>query len=74
MWPKLAKRTGCHIPRNQFKINVGKDADSVIPLAEKPRLAEVAVQIGLEENLKQNHVEQKIDLVKWSQRVRSSSE
>ena len=70
MWPKIAKRIGCHIPRNQFRVNVGKNADSVMPLAEKPPLAEVAAQIGLEGNLRQNNVEQKIDLIKWSQRVR----
>ncbi len=72
MWPKLAKRTGCHIPRNQFKVDVGKDADSVMSLAEKPPLAEVAAQIGLENNFKQSQVEQKIDLIRWSQRVRAS--
>ena len=71
MWPKLAKRTRCHIPRNQFRVGVGEDADSVMMLAERPPLAEMAVQIGLENNLSRNKVEQKIDLVKWSQRVRS---
>ncbi|KAL6721078.1 hypothetical protein ACLMJK_000178 [Lecanora helva] len=68
MWPKAAKRFGCHIPRNQFRVGVGEDPGSVMPLAEKPPLAEVAVQIGLENNLEQNKVEQKIDLVKWSKR------
>lgn len=68
MWPKLAKRVRCHIPRNQFRVDVGKDADSVMPLTEKPPLAEVAAQVGLEGNLKQNKIEQKIDLIKWSQR------
>lgn len=69
LWPKVAKRTGCHIPRNQFHVDVGKDAASVMELAEKPPLAEVAAQIGLEDNLRRNKIEQKIDLVKWSQRV-----
>ena len=68
MWPKLARRYKCHIPRNQFRVDVGKDADSTMMLAEKPPLAQVAVEIGLEGNLKRNKVEQKIDLVKWSQR------
>ena len=63
MWPKLAKRFGCHIPRDQFKVDVGKDADSVMILAEKPPIAEVAAQIGPEGNLRQNKVEQKIDLI-----------
>ena len=68
MWPKLAKRFKCHIPRNQFKVDVGKDAGSVMPLAEQPPLAEVAPKIGLEGNLRRNKIEQKIDLIKWSQR------
>ncbi|KAK3168053.1 hypothetical protein OEA41_004499 [Lepraria neglecta] len=62
MWPKLTKRFGCHIPRNQFKVDVGKDADGVM-IAEKPPIAEVAAQIGLEGNLRRNKVEQKIDLI-----------
>ena len=68
MWPKLANRFKCHIPRNQFHIDVGKDAGSVAMLAEQPPLAEMAAQLGLEGNLRQNKVEAKIDLVKWSQR------
>lgn len=68
MWPKVAERFSCHIPRNQFIVDVGKDADSVMLLAEKPPLAEIAAQVGLEGNLKQSKVEQKIDLIKWSKR------
>ena len=69
MWPKLAKRVGAHIPRNQFQIGVGDDPGSVVELAEKPPLHEVAAEIGLENNLQRSKVEQKIDLVKWSQRA-----
>ena len=68
MWPKLAKRFRCHIPRNQFAVDVGKDVDSVVLLAEKPPMAEMATEMGLEGNYEQGRVEQKIDLVKWSQR------
>ena len=68
MWPKLAKRFKCHIPRNQFHMDVGKDADSVMKLAEQPPLAEMAAELGLEGNLRQSKVEAKIDLIKWSQR------
>lgn len=68
MWPKLAKRFRCHVPRNQFAVDVGKDADSVMMLAEIPPMAEMAAERGLEGKLRQNKVEQKIDLMKWSQR------
>ena len=67
MWPKLAKRFHCHIPRNQFSVHV-PDSESVMKLAEKPPLADSAAEIGLEGRIKQSAVEQKIDLIKWSQR------
>lgn len=68
MWPKLAKRFKCHVPRNQFRVDVGEDADSMVELAEEPPLKEMAVEVGLEGNLERGRVEQKIDLVKWSRR------
>ncbi|KAK4697383.1 hypothetical protein P7C71_g677, partial [Lecanoromycetidae sp. Uapishka_2] len=67
MWPKLAKRVHCHIPRNQFRVKV-PDSESVMKLAEKPPIADVAVELGLEGNTRQGEVQQKIDLIKWSQR------
>ena len=68
MWPKLARRHQCHIPRNQFKIGLGKDPGSETLLAEQPPIADVAAEIGLENNVSQSKLEQKLDLVKWSQR------
>ena len=67
MWPKLAKRFNCHIPRDQFSVHV-PDSDSVMKVAEKPPLADTAADRGLENKIKPGVVEQKIDLVKWSQR------
>ena len=69
MWPKLAKRFSCHIPRNQFKVGVGKDPSSEMELAEKPPIADVSAEIGLENNVSRGKVEQKIDLIKWSKRA-----
>ena len=68
MWPKLAKRFHCHIPRDQFHVGVGEDPGSVMELAEKPPIADTAAERGLENNVQRGKVEQKIDLVKWSQR------
>lgn len=68
MWPKLAKRFRCHIPRNQFNVGVGEDPGSVMDLAEVPPIGDNAASIGLENNVSRSKVEQKIDLVKWSQR------
>lgn len=68
MWPKLAKPFRCHTPRNQFTVDVGKDTDSVMLLAEKPPMAERDTERDLEGNFTQGKMEQKIDLIKWSQR------
>ena len=68
MWPKLAQRFHCHIPRNQFSVGVGEDPGSSFNLAERPPIADVAAQIGLEHRTPPNKVEQKIDTLKWSQR------
>jgi len=68
MWPKLARRFGCKIPANQFEIDIGKDAGSTMPLAEKPPIAGIAAEMGLEGRFGQGKVEQRIDLIKWSQR------
>lgn len=68
MWPKLAKRVHCHIPRNQFRVNV-PDSESVMKLAEKPPIADMAAELGLEGNTRQCEVQQKIDLIKWSRRA-----
>ena len=68
LWPKMAHRFGCTIPANQFDIDVGKDAGSVMPLAETPPIAESAAERGLEGKIEQGKVVQRIDLIKWSQR------
>lgn len=68
MWPKLAKPFRCHIPCNQFTVDVGKDTDSVMLLAEKPPMAERDTERDLEGNFTQGKMEQKIDSIKWSQR------
>lgn len=68
MWPKLARRCHCHIPRNRFDVDVGKDAESIMKLAERPPIADYAASLGLEGKIPQNVVEQRIDLIKWSKR------
>lgn len=50
------------IPRNNFSIDVGKDAGSVMKVAEKPPIAECAADLGLENRIGQDEVEQYIDL------------
>ncbi|KAI4142537.1 MAG: hypothetical protein L6R39_004898, partial [Caloplaca ligustica] len=68
MWPKLARRVGCKIPGNQFDIPLDKDAGSVMELAPRPPIAEAAAERGLEGRIRPGKVEQRIDLIKWSQR------
>ncbi|KAL8718194.1 MAG: hypothetical protein Q9225_004639 [Loekoesia sp. 1 TL-2023] len=68
MWPKLAKRFGSKIPANQFDVSLDKDAGSVMDLAPNPPIAEAAAERGLEGRVGPGKVEQRIDLIKWSQR------
>lgn len=68
MWPKLASRFQCHIPRSQFNVKMPEGSDSTIELAERPPLADSSAERGLEGKIKQSVVSQKIDLVSWSQR------
>ena len=66
---KLAKRFGCKLPPNQFASPTDKEASSVMKLAETPPTAIVpAAALGLEGSVHQGAVEQRIDLMKWSQR------
>ncbi|KAL8674759.1 MAG: hypothetical protein Q9168_000843 [Polycauliona sp. 1 TL-2023] len=68
MWPKLAKRFACQVPANQFDLPVEREAGSVVDLAPEPPMAEAAAERGLQGKVAPGKVEQRIDLVKWSQR------
>ncbi|KAK5000050.1 hypothetical protein LTR66_001043 [Elasticomyces elasticus] len=74
MWPKLAKKFGTKVPENMFekedKDGIDKETGSVMELMSNPPLSEFAAECGLKgsEVLGPSRVEQKIDLVKWSQR------
>ncbi|KAI9877297.1 MAG: hypothetical protein M1830_004308 [Pleopsidium flavum] len=66
MWPKLARRFGCKIPEDQFS---GPTPDaSEMKLAERPPIADLAPQLGLVNHVRQGAVQQRIDLIKWSQK------
>lgn len=56
IWPKLAMRVHCHIPRNQFRVNV-PDSESVMKLAEKPPIADYPAGVGFEENTRQSEIQ-----------------
>lgn len=76
MWPKLAKRFGLKVKADQFanaaeKLkDQGKDGASVMPLAERPPIADDAGVLGLQGHpaLKQSRVEAIVDLPTWSKR------
>lgn len=66
LWPKLADRFGCHIAEAQFS---GPTSDaSTMKLADRPPVAELASRMGLTDRVHQGAVEQRIDLVRWSQK------
>ncbi len=75
MWPKVAKKFSIRIPEKMFTAEeeagkIDEKTGSVMPLMEHPPLNEFAAERGLKDTkyVKQSVVEQKIDLVKWSQR------
>ena len=75
MWPKVARKFGLKIPESMFteeeqQGKMDEKAGSVVNLMERPPLTEFAAERGLKNTkyARQGRVEQKIDLVKWSQR------
>ncbi|KAI7497210.1 NAD dependent epimerase/dehydratase family protein [Hortaea werneckii] len=75
MWPKLANKFGLTIPERMFTAEeeegkIDEKAGSIMPLLERPPIDDFAAERGLKgtKAVKQRRVEQKIDLVKWSQR------
>ncbi|EKG10612.1 NAD-dependent epimerase/dehydratase [Macrophomina phaseolina MS6] len=66
LWPRLAARHGLVVPPDQFS-RPAPDASDVA-LMEDPPVSLLAKEAGLEGTVKQSHVEQRIDLVKWSQK------
>lgn len=74
MWPKTAAKFGVKVPERMFTPDeeegkMGEDG-SVTRLMENPPLSEFAAERGLKgtKSAQQSRVEQKIDLIKWSQR------
>lgn len=66
MWPKLARRYGAKVPSRQFERPTPDG--SARALAEKPPFEDGAAVTGMEGIVQQGKVEQRIELVKWSQR------
>ncbi|OCL14855.1 NAD(P)-binding protein [Glonium stellatum] len=69
LWPKLAHRFGLAVKKDQFAEAPGEEA-AVMELAEKPPVADMAAELGLvgSRMVYQGKVEQRVDLMKWSQR------
>lgn len=75
MWPRLAAKFGIKVPERMFTAEeeqgkIDEKTGSVMKLMERPPIAEFAAERGLKSTryTKQSRVEQKIDLIKWSQR------
>jgi len=72
LWPRLAARFGCKIPRVMFpggergKYNGFEPL--TIPLREEPPAAAFQDSMGLAGEFKQSFVHQQIDTTKWAQR------
>lgn len=75
MWPKVAAKFHMKIPEQMFTLaeeqgKIDEEHGSIMKLHERPPLSEFAAERGLKDTKasSQSLVEQKIDLVKWSQR------
>jgi hypothetical protein len=67
MFPLPAKRFGLRVKPDQFQTPAGGDG-SVADLAPEPPVSASAAELGLVGAVTRSRVEQRIDLVKWSQR------
>lgn len=65
-WPKIAKKFGCKVPSRQFERPA--PLASSMDLEAVPPFEDLAAERGMEGRVGQGKVEQRIDLVKWSQR------
>ncbi|KAF3931655.1 hypothetical protein ABW20_dc0108746 [Dactylellina cionopaga] len=69
LWPKIAQRFGCRIPKSQFKVDTGFESLK-LKLDDSAPINDMAASLGLEGANFANTLEQKIDLVKWSKHPR----
>jgi hypothetical protein len=70
LWPKLAARFGCTVPKDQLVRDLGANSSSQQPLAETPPIADFADTLGLvgSEAVKQTLLEARLDVTKWAAR------
>lgn len=66
LWPKVAKRFGVKIPENQLADPPTEG--SQVKLSDNPPLSIQAKESGLVGKIPQSVIEQRVDLVKWSQK------
>jgi len=67
LWPRVAGRFGIKVKEDQFAQKPGEEG-SVMEMAKEPPIEAVAGDIGLKGKTPRSKVEQRIDLIKWSQR------
>lgn len=65
MWPRLARRFGMRVAREQFRGDTG--LESRTELAETPPVSVFAEEAGLVGRVKGSTLEQRVSLAKWSQ-------
>lgn len=65
MWPKVAKHFGLTVPSDQF--NRKAPLADTVRLQSQPPISTLAAEIGLEGRTSQSILEQRVNLVKWSQ-------
>lgn len=65
MWPRLAKRSGLTIPKDQF---AGRHDDKVMPLNERTPMSKLEEEMGITGHVHRGEVRMHVDLTAWSRR------
>ena len=70
LWPKVAARFGCTVPKDQLSRKLDPSLSTLQDLSDKPPIMLQASSMGLEGSslLKPSTLEGRIDVTKWSQR------
>ncbi|KAF2838557.1 NAD(P)-binding protein [Patellaria atrata CBS 101060] len=66
LWPKMAERYGLQVPSDQLTRDTPDK--SVMDLAERPPIQDLEDHLGIKGKIPKSKVEQRIDLMKWSQK------
>ncbi|KAK4096369.1 NAD(P)-binding domain protein [Parathielavia hyrcaniae] len=69
MWPRLARRFGMRVKPDQFAGETGLEGKTELGSSQPPPVSVVAEEAGLVGRVRPSVLEQRVSLVKWSQKA-----